>query len=788
MERSGPSPLVAEPHDRHARHLVVRMPDGPALDHRLVGEVPIGPRELFVLVSPEAHRVPSLGTLLPEALAGFTEDVDTVWLAVSGLAAETEGAQRLAKELDVEIVVPDGGVLAAPGAALYSGHTVGGLGWHRFRPDRAVEFHGARFPLPDWEAWLPSTPVEVAGLIAVPAPCGLLVRDASAAAPEPTDVAFGVPVEQSYPKIVVNGGPPSVVAALLRALPKTAVMVVPATREVASPAWQAELARRLSRDVVFSAGLQTCASAGTQSTIVPDAEGNPHFRPFPIVLRQPADGGRQQVLDIAPAPVGWERAGESSYRLSADGSVLADVLPSGLLLRPAGELPAEPLDAPFDPEKWTLTLGVAGQVVPLSVLTAAENLLSGLSPGRRALVRVRLSGVLDEEGEHALDSRAAVRRKPAIKARPEAPAPAPVRPSMPPIMTTSAAPVSTVSGHPAAGSAPPSGFTTQDVESDVRPEPEPAEQPEPPPRPPVPPAAAPPPPRPPEPEPPPAGRSQGTLAVPVRPSTAAEQTRFTAAAGESFSEALATVNAALATWPSMRVDESLGAKADYVAVCLYLGRGDGDARAVNDAVRQGLMGGLDGQIPCLASGIRRLPTHRRAVLRQGRAPDALEYRSTPGTVLTEPGFLTASVDLDVTMPGAEFDVLIWPSSARRTSELILGRPVDEAVFLAGARFKALAVRTADDDQDEAENGEDTPAVPKVAILFRELTPGETTDTTELDERDLSVLAKLDRLLGRRQRGKARLVDDAEVSERLTTSMVAWHDDVAKLGQRAAVAS
>ncbi len=276
------------------------------------------------------------------------------------------------------------------------------------------------------------------------------------------------------------------------------------------------------------------------------------------------------------------------------------------------------------------------------------------------------------------------------------------------------------------------------------------------------------------------------LVVPVRSSTSGEQTRFTAAAGESFSEALATVNAALATWPSMRVDDSLGAKADYVAVCLYLGRGDGDARAVNQAVRYG-QAALADQIPCLMSGILRLPTHRRAVLRQGCAPDALESHSTPGTVLTEPGFLTGSVDLDVTVPGAVFDVLIWPSSARRTSELLLGRPVDEAVFLAGARFKALAVRTAEDDQDLPDD-DDAPSAPKVAVLFRELAPGETPDTTGLDERDLAVLAKLDRLLRRRQKGKVRLIEDAEAVSRLTTSMVAWRDDVAGTGQPAAVAS
>jgi hypothetical protein len=251
-------------------------------------------------------------------------------------------------------------------------------------------------------------------------------------------------------------------------------------------------------------------------------------------------------------------------------------------------------------------------------------------------------------------------------------------------------------------------------------------------------------------------------------STAAEQTRFTAAAGEAFGEALAAVNAALATWPSLRQDSSSGLKADLVAVCLYLSRDQ--ATQVNTAVRNGLAAPVDAHLPCLVSGIRRLPTHRRAVLRQSVLADAAEYSSAPGTLLTEPGFLAASMDLDITVPGAELDVLIWPASARRTAELMADRPVNEAVFVAGARFKALAVRTAEDDDREDDEG---PAAPRVAALYRELAPSEQSSDTELDEHDQAVLAKLDRILARRQKGTLRLVDDPSVVDRLTTSMVEW---------------
>ncbi|WP_156753236.1 hypothetical protein [Actinokineospora pegani] len=258
------------------------------------------------------------------------------------------------------------------------------------------------------------------------------------------------------------------------------------------------------------------------------------------------------------------------------------------------------------------------------------------------------------------------------------------------------------------------------------------------------------------------------LALADRVSTAAEQARFTASTGEVFGEALATVNAALATWPALRQGDSAGIKADYVAVCLYLGRGAMAGAELNQAVRAGDGAGVADLLPCLVSGIRRLPVHRRAVLRQGKLGSA-EHSAPPGAVLTEPGFLSASMDLDVVVSGADLDVLIWPTTARRTSELVISSPVREAVFGAAGRFKALAVRTAEGEEDPDREG----PPPRVAALFRELAPGELPTTTDLDEQDLAVLAKLDRVLARRQRATLRLVDDQEAATRLTSSLVRW---------------
>jgi hypothetical protein len=718
--------LVAEP--VHERHVLIRRRDEAGVDPGLVGAVPLGGRHLLVLATPGAHEVPSLVSALPALLSDFVSGIDTVWVGVGGLATAVDALGWLAGQLGVEVVAPDGGVAAMPGAAMYAGHGAGGTGWYS-----SGQLVGARLPVPEWESWLPDSPLEVGGGTGLPVPCGLALSG---------DVSGGggheVPVNQRFPKLVVGAPVPSPadVAALLGGLPDRPVMIVPATPEPATHPWLAELAMRLDREVVFSAGTQVRTRSGALSTFVPDADGNRLFRPFPLVLSQPPRGGDQQVLDIAAAPPGWERAGRQSYRLTAGGAV-ADVVPSGLVLRSEDGYPDDS-PAPFDPGGWTLTIGVRGQVVGLPVLAAAEGLLAVLPEGQRAAVRVRMAGVMDQEAERALDRWAGAREPaPAAVSVSEVDPPGSARVTgpgdgahRPPVVTISGAPVSTVSTAPEV--TPPAVSR----------------------------APAPP------------GRS---LAVSNRASTASEQARFASAAGDSFVEALATVNAAMATWPSIRDEQSQGAKADYVAVCLFLGRGDAGAGAVNDAVRVGRAGVLDGQVPCLVSGIRRLPTHRRAVLRQGKVTGSLEHRSTPGSVLTEPGFLAGSTDLDVTVPGADLDVLIWPSTARRTSELLVGRPLGEAVFLAGARFKTLAVRTADEDEQEDPGG---PVAPKVAVLFRELAPGETSTTTELDERDLAVLAKLDSVLARRHRGPLRLVEDTDVVARLTTSMVAWRREAA----------
>lgn len=252
--------------------------------------------------------------------------------------------------------------------------------------------------------------------------------------------------------------------------------------------------------------------------------------------------------------------------------------------------------------------------------------------------------------------------------------------------------------------------------------------------------------------------------VPVRmedrASTAAEQREFVAALGPAYTETLGAVNAALSTWPALR-DDSPGARADYAAVCVYLGRGGWGAVRLNAALRAGRAPDLDGYLPCLVSGMRRLPRHRRAVLCQARLVGPVERSYPVGAVLTEPAFRSASARLDVAVPGADLDLLIWSRSALQTSVLAPpDRLLDEATFLGGTRFKVLEVR-----RSEPGSG-DGATLPPTAVLLREVLPGERAGSNGLDEADRVALGRLTRALAQRQGQDPHAVEDVDLVERL----------------------
>jgi hypothetical protein len=245
--------------------------------------------------------------------------------------------------------------------------------------------------------------------------------------------------------------------------------------------------------------------------------------------------------------------------------------------------------------------------------------------------------------------------------------------------------------------------------------------------------------------------------------------------GDRFTDLLALVNGALATWPVLRRDGSPGAKADYVAVCLYLGTSDDGAVRLNSGLRNGQPPDLDGYLPCLVAGIRQLPLHRRAVVCQARLGGPVEELYPVGTVLTEPAFRSASVTGDVAAPESDVDFVIWPRTARQAYVLVPDRGFDEAVFGAGSRFKVLAVDTSRATAPEEATSPETTGVrvPDAAVLLRELLPYEPPATRELDDADREALRRLDGVLRQRRQRSPRAVEDADLVARLAGSPLGY---------------
>lgn len=247
-------------------------------------------------------------------------------------------------------------------------------------------------------------------------------------------------------------------------------------------------------------------------------------------------------------------------------------------------------------------------------------------------------------------------------------------------------------------------------------------------------------------------------AVPDRDSTPAEQREFTAALGSAYTDSITTVNAALAAWPSLRQDISATAKTDLVAVRIYFGRSELGAARLNAGLRAGRQPELTSYLSCLVSGLRRLPPCRRAMLCQSRLAVPARQLYSEGATLVEPGFRSVS-GAGLAVEGADVDYLVWSRTARQAGALAERQELDEAVFLAGARFKVLAVR--DGGPPPAEEV----TIPTTAVLLREMLPGEP-DTSGLGEVDRTALSRLERALRRRWSVAPQALTDEDAIDRL----------------------
>ncbi|NWJ74052.1 hypothetical protein HX744_26610 [Pseudonocardia sp. ICBG1122] len=769
------APLVATRVGPHV--LITDGTDAPRERGFLSSLGPSGPP--VVMLVGTAYRRQGLGAellrLLHEVATGPVGADGELWLAVTDSAALDSRLQQVTDATGVALVAPSGAMRFSVGSGILTGPTVGGTGWVRFSPGSPTRAYGMRFPRPDWEGVLPDEPAVVGGAVVEPVLAGLAVRGLPAPEEDTEDdVTLRAALDRRFVQLLVGGTgpvpPPEAIAAAARTITSGCpVLVVPLTPAALTDGFPATLGGAIGTDFALGTGVALRTAAGVETFgVEPGRE--PRMRPFPTVLRQRPDGG-QDVLSVGLPPAGWDARGCSYVR----DDVVATVVPSGLVLGAGNAGPVPP--DPYDPAVWTLHLGHHGEPVGAALLAAARSLVDSLDDERRARHRVRLRGVwaTPEDAERAVSLGLLPRPAPASwdttvpdlrveSAVPAVPVPAVVEPLTPgehPAVDDVPEP-----GDPADG---PTGGAVPLPDADVTP-PGPAAD-----AVPVGPvtedhgpgntdpaattdhtaattgaADAPPP-----------------LVVDDRPSTGRERERFVAAAGDLYTEALATVNAALASWPSLRTGDTSGVKTDLAAVCLYLGDGERGGGPVNESVRSGGNDLPEGQLACLVSGLRRLPTHRRPVLRQGRSPEPPPDHAVVGGTLAEPGFLSAAGELDVTVPDAGYDVLIWPMTARRTSELVAGRPVAEVVFPAGTRFRTIGVRDAPAPED-ADGG---PVAPRLALLVRELGADEGEGSGGLGERDQAALARLERALERRRRMTLRTVEDPDVVRRLTVPLL-----------------
>ncbi|MFV2021920.1 hypothetical protein [Micromonospora sp. LOL_023] len=764
--------------------------DPPALLWQLLREAAavIG-RDVLILVTGRALAHPMGGAALRGAVEHATQALGArrVWVAADGLGrpqdAYASWLLRLATHVGAELLAPDGPIHLTPDGTRYVASGTGASGWRSFRFGADPRVVANRYPLPPWEVALPDRPVGLPGLVADPIPAGVLLRASSVAAVDRSDPAFEVPVDPRGPALVLRhvGEPPVEpvdLAAIFAGLPpRTTVRI---ELGLLDPAWAPPRPQWLDR---LAVALDASRDSGRLAA-----------GPQPVGRRRPA--GTPPAL----LRTGWVRVADRLYRHAVEPRLLAEVSATGILLRAMGEYRRADL-AFVDPAEGVLRFDVAASEPLVAALCSAVAMAPDDLRVDRGLdhpATARLAALLDGRPGDAsaeetisllyVDQAAPASTRPAagaprltvpLPARvvvPASPQSAPARavdaasgPSSLPAAPAPAAPAPVPQPLPAPPAQGPLGHppvitsSGPDLElpSDDHPDDIPSTVDE------LPSVAVP---LPATSGGEPAPASQPTTgavdrytlaagtAVPDRDSTLAEQREFTAALGPAYTDSITTVNAALAAWPALRQDISAKAKIDLVAVRVYFGRSELGAARLNAGLRVGQQPELSSYLSCLVSGLRRLPPCRRAMLCQGRLAVPAQQLYAEGTTLVEPGFRSVS-GAGLAVEGADVDYLVWSRTARQAGALAERQELDEAVFLAGARFKVLAVR-----QGSPPPSEDI-AVPTTAVLLREVLPGEP-DSSDLGEADRTALSRLERALRRRWSVAPQALTDEEAIDRL----------------------
>jgi hypothetical protein len=733
-----------------------------------------GDRTVTLLSDPRTMAQPDfwprLGGLL-DSLRGSGHTA--VRLAMAGAGEELPGhpalARRVADSWAVNVEAPTAGVHMVPGASLYAPG-----GWLGFAPGVSPVLLGARCPRPVWEAALDAVPGHTAGGHVIERiPAGLLLRAAPAPAAVPGDLYHTVPLDPRRLTLVVGGPagdevPADDVAALLSVLPdpvREAVRLAPGGPRDLLPLAR-QLADRLGTPVMAATGLPLLTegpSDGARSvrSVVIGTDGTPGWLPFVNAAEcRPARDPR--LLGCASPLPGSDDTPDGAVRLTDRWQVTvtraglwvgergADRPGAGLAVSPAGPV---------------VEAGVPGERPDHSLWPALDRLLGSLPPQTCASATLQVHGAspVDAPALRELETRHGLRTQAPPGGAEVVPYPRdPVAAAAPAVPRTTADPLAVpdltgawehlirgreetaATREPPAPDPPvgpdldeawehlsrrPTPFATPSDSSDRR-------------------TPRPGPPRPNATEPAGPAPARSSFRAGHR-SSPADHAALRLLAGPAWERHAPAVARALTRLPAMTDGEREAAEADLTALLLHLD--DAGGLLDHHALAAACHGRDDRLLPfasCLVSALRRLPTHRGAVLRgagsalpQAEDPETDTLR--PGTVLRDRAPLSGVRAAGGASRPRGPRYAVWSVTGRLARPLFADpdRPeeVQEVVFAPGTPFVVLDVRRTG---------------PSPVVLLRELpasggAPAHTAGKdahAELGEADRAALAGLDEAL------------------------------------------
>ncbi|MEK8145804.1 hypothetical protein NKH18_45090 [Streptomyces sp. M10(2022)] len=185
------------------------------------------------------------------------------------------------------------------------------------------------------------------------------------------------------------------------------------------------------------------------------------------------------------------------------------------------------------------------------------------------------------------------------------------------------------------------------------------------------------------------------LIGPGHRSTEAERTAFRTLAEAAWDRHGAAVARALARLPALRGKEQEAARADLIALRLYLHTAEGPLSQgeVTRALRAREPRILS-YAACVASALNRMPSYRGLALRGAGPASGGTGTPLPGTTLRDAALVSATPPVPGGSPGEPGGCyVIWSVAGRRVRQLLsTDTGHEEVVFAPGTQFRVLDVR------------------------------------------------------------------------------------------------